>query len=267
MPSSKHLALTITVGLGATVALALLLLLGVRSAPANALTSYPIGTTGQTAARGFAARSDSSAIHYVATSGSDTGDCTLPTSPCRSVQYAVDQASPGAEVRIAAGVYTDVHVRPSNDPSTTGDVTQVGTEGGGGATNPSIGAYTFAVDGVVPITATPDTGHEFDHWTGDVADANVASTTVPLDEDQEVIAYFVEVPTAAKFASFAAADYLDHALVTWETATEMDTVGFNLQRGGKNIGPLGQVNTTMIPAQHPASIAAEGSPSRSSVSF
>lgn len=41
-----------------------------------------------------------------------------------SVQTAVDAASPGDEIRVAAGVYSDVHVRPRSDITTTGVVTQ-----------------------------------------------------------------------------------------------------------------------------------------------
>jgi hypothetical protein len=65
------------------------------------------------------------AIRYVATSGADTGDCTNPANPCRTVQYAVDQAAEEDEVRVAAGLYTDTHIRPRHDITTTGYVTQV----------------------------------------------------------------------------------------------------------------------------------------------
>ncbi len=42
-------------------------------------------------------------IRYVsAASGEDTGDCTGNTSPCRTLQYAADQAVAGDELRIAA---------------------------------------------------------------------------------------------------------------------------------------------------------------------
>jgi hypothetical protein len=41
------------------------------------------------------------------------------------VQYAVDQASAGSTIRVASGIYTDVHVRSRNDLTTTGLVTQV----------------------------------------------------------------------------------------------------------------------------------------------
>jgi uncharacterized repeat protein (TIGR01451 family) len=50
-----------------------------------------------------------SGVRYVASSGMDTGACSDPGSPCRSVQYAVDQATSGDEVRIATGVYTQVN--------------------------------------------------------------------------------------------------------------------------------------------------------------
>jgi nitrous oxidase accessory protein NosD len=52
-------------------------------------------------------------IRYVATSGADSGDCTDPAAPCRSVQYAVDSARDGDVIRVAAGRYTDVHSRPA----------------------------------------------------------------------------------------------------------------------------------------------------------
>ncbi len=64
-------------------------------------------------------------LRYVATSGADTGDCTNPASPCRTVQYAVDRTGEGDEVRVATGVYTDTHIRPRLDITTTGYVTQV----------------------------------------------------------------------------------------------------------------------------------------------
>ncbi len=64
-------------------------------------------------------------IIRVATTGSDAPDCGGEANPCRTVQYAVDQAAAGAEIRVAAGTYTDVHMRPRNDITTIGVVTQV----------------------------------------------------------------------------------------------------------------------------------------------
>ncbi|MBC7264832.1 MAG: right-handed parallel beta-helix repeat-containing protein [Chloroflexi bacterium] len=64
-------------------------------------------------------------VRYVSPTGSDSGGCTDPAHPCRTVQYAVNQAASGDEIRVAAGVYTDLHGYPRADLATTGVVTQV----------------------------------------------------------------------------------------------------------------------------------------------
>ena len=48
---------------------------------------------------------------YVAAGGSDTTDCTNPSLPCGTVQYAVDQADPGDLIKMAAGSYASVNNR------------------------------------------------------------------------------------------------------------------------------------------------------------
>jgi hypothetical protein len=55
---------------------------------------------------------DASPTHYVAITGTDSDDCSAPGSACRTVQYAVDQAGEGDEIRVAAGTYTDLSARP-----------------------------------------------------------------------------------------------------------------------------------------------------------
>jgi len=50
-------------------------------------------------------------IRYVAVSGTDVGSCANSTSPCRTPQYAVDQAAAGDEIRVAGGTYTGVSTR------------------------------------------------------------------------------------------------------------------------------------------------------------
>jgi hypothetical protein len=53
------------------------------------------------------------------------GDCG-EASPCHAtIQAAVDAAATGAMIKVASGVYTDVHVRSRHDVTTTGLVTQV----------------------------------------------------------------------------------------------------------------------------------------------
>ena len=60
-------------------------------------------------ATGALAFRDATPWHYVNTIGVDSGDCSARTAPCRTIQYGVDQAVAGDEVRVAAGVYTGVN--------------------------------------------------------------------------------------------------------------------------------------------------------------
>ncbi len=52
-------------------------------------------------------------VRYVAPTGTDAGDCTNPAQPCQTIQYAVDQAGDGDEIRVAGGTYTGVQSRVS----------------------------------------------------------------------------------------------------------------------------------------------------------
>ena len=91
----RHLAMATAAVVSATVILTLLWLLNVPSLP---VTAGAVTTT---------------STRYVSTTGTDSDDCTDSTSPCRTVQYAVDQASEGRIITVASGVYTDIHQRAS----------------------------------------------------------------------------------------------------------------------------------------------------------
>jgi hypothetical protein len=86
---TRSLLATFSLGLGVLAALALLKLF---SAPPHAVLAQA-GT----------------GVVRVATSGSDVPGCGSSAAPCASVQYAVDQAGKGDEVRIATGVYSGVN--------------------------------------------------------------------------------------------------------------------------------------------------------------
>lgn len=60
-----------------------------------------------------AALSDITPVHYVAVTGTNGGDCSTPVSACLTIQYAVDQAGDGDEIRVAAGIYMGVISRPT----------------------------------------------------------------------------------------------------------------------------------------------------------
>jgi len=61
---------------------------------------------------------------------------------------------------------------------------------GNGSTSPAMGAYDYYDSTVVSITATPDSGWQFDGWTGDVSNLVSANTTVTVDSDKVVTASF-----------------------------------------------------------------------------
>lgn len=60
-------------------------------------------------------------------------------------------------------------------------------------------------------------------------------------------------PLAVTLANFSAAQQGDAVLVTWETASELDNLGFNLHRGVDPAGPDRQINAALIPSQSPGS--------------
>ena len=44
---------------------------------------------------------------YVSVSGTDSGNCSLPGSPCLTIQYAVNQAVAGDNINVSAGMYNE----------------------------------------------------------------------------------------------------------------------------------------------------------------
>jgi len=63
---------------------------------------------------------------------------------------------------------------------------------GNGTTDPEPGTYSYIDGTVVDLEAIPDTGWLFDHWDGDVANSSSAMTTITMNDDEDVIAYFTE---------------------------------------------------------------------------
>ncbi len=61
-------------------------------------------------------------------------------------------------------------------------------------------------------------------------------------------------PTMVDLARFTATPQDKAVLVTWETASELDNVGFNLYRSATAAGPYTQLNDTLIPPQFPGKV-------------
>ncbi len=65
---------------------------------------------------------------------------------------------------------------------------------------------------------------------------------------------FYWTPTAVDLIRFEAAPQGTAILITWETAMELDNLGFNLYRSENAAGPWTRVNAELIPAQHPGAV-------------
>ncbi len=61
-------------------------------------------------------------------------------------------------------------------------------------------------------------------------------------------------PTAITLMRFEAFPEISQVRVEWETATELDNLGFNLYRSESAVGPWVKLNGSLIPAQQPGSI-------------
>ena len=61
---------------------------------------------------------------------------------------------------------------------------------GMGSTNPAGGNHRYENGTVVDIVAIPDSGWQFDSWTGGVSDPDSVSTTVKMESDKTVSANF-----------------------------------------------------------------------------
>ena len=99
----KNKCLFITLALGVSLTLVLLWLLSISS---TAVTAAPVCQSQQATA---------DVITVCVSGGCDHS----------SIQAAVDAAGDGDVIKVAAGTYTDVHVRRRNDVTTTGVVTQM----------------------------------------------------------------------------------------------------------------------------------------------
>lgn len=64
----------------------------------------------------------------------------------------------------------------------------------GGTTNPTPGAYGYPQNTNVPVTATPNTNYNFDHWTLDGTTYTTNPITVLMNINHSVTAYFSEIP-------------------------------------------------------------------------
>ena len=112
--------------------------------------------------------------------------CCLSNGTCTEATVAQCEAMNG-EPR--EGVSCDD--APCPQPSI--DYTLTMTVSGSGSTSPSVGTHTYTEGTLVLISATPDAGWVFDHWSGSTSgSASVSSIT--MTSDKSVTAHFSEIP-------------------------------------------------------------------------
>ena len=68
---------------------------------------------------------------------------------------------------------------------------------------------------VIDITAIPDSGWQFDIWTGDVDDVGSANTTVTMDSDKTVSADFSQVKPGWWLISGIIAGVIIISVIVW----------------------------------------------------
>ena len=88
----------------------------------------------------------------------------------------------------------DITVTVSTPPCETYTLTL--TVDGNGSTTPSEGSHAYDAGTVLDIGTTPASGWRFDRWSSNVADRSSSSTTVTIDSDKTVTAYFTQIPPA-----------------------------------------------------------------------
>ena len=76
--------------------------------------------------------------------------------------------------------------------------------------------------------------------------------TDPVSDDASFV--IRAKPSAVNLARFEAFSQEQGILVEWETATELDNLGFNLYRAETATGPWVQLNETLIPAANPGAV-------------
>jgi len=82
----------------------------------------------------------------------------------------------------------------ANFTNTAFSLTMAVNDPTGGSTSPAVGVAMFGQGRVVTVTAVAATGWQFDGWTGPVADAGSATTTVTMDADKTLTANFSVTP-------------------------------------------------------------------------
>ncbi len=138
---------------------------------------------------------------------------TLTPSPSSGYTFTSWSGADSAFVINTNGVYTIVMNANKTVQANFSQIqyllTMAVSPEGCGTTTPAVGVHHFAANSVIPIIAVPAAGYRFVNWSRAAAQADSASTTVTLDGNRTVTAYFEEIeevvsvpciPTGPSFA-------------------------------------------------------------------
>jgi hypothetical protein len=93
------------------------------------------------------------------------------------------------------------------------------------------------------------------NWsTGDAVNAGANSLTMTVNSFSDFTAGGPTNPTAVFLSSFTALPEGENIRVVWETAVELQNLGFNLYRGESPTGPWVKLNAELIAAQNPGAV-------------
>ena len=109
-------------------------------------------------------------------------------------------------------------------------------------------AWTFQTTG--SVTAPNDAAVAEILGYAYVATAHTVSSPVYFDD----VSFTTSGPTAVTLSSFTATANDGYVLVEWETASEIDTLGFNLYRSQSADGPRIRLNEALMPSQAVGSV-------------
>ena len=116
-------------------------------------------------------------------------------------------------------------------------------------TVPASGTVASGEPGTLELIFTADAPAIAGRYT-----AAVTATVGTQDVGLLTTTFDVDLPTAITLASFEASPRENVILITWETAMELDNVGFNLYRSTAAAGPYTLLNATLIPPENPGSV-------------
>lgn len=203
-----------------------------------------------------------------------TGDDTNDTNPAQGIQDDEDGVTPtiGYEWSIANGGSVDVKVKTSDANGCTvanpcklalyfdwngdGDFDDVSEETIKTVTGSTAGttqSVTFPIGGLGGITVLPTYVYARFRLYADGTTPNADIEPIDLVENGEVEDYYFGLtPLGVVLLDFSVVCTGGRPEISWETASELYTQGFNVWRNTTSGGPQNKLNATMIPG-HPGS--------------